>query len=105
MVNLKLALGVMSFSGPDVMGQVLEAAKGAGISQIDTAEMYGDGSNESDLGAAGAAAMGFSISTKNIGGWNNGVSLKPENLLRSTKESMEKLKVDQLDVLYIHGPG
>ena len=64
-----------------------------GIKEIDTTRMYGN--NETDIGNAGGAKMGFIISTKNLGGWamGRGTALLPENLLKTTHESLELLKV------------
>lgn len=102
MANLNLAVGLMCYSGGEAVKSALEVIKSAGITKIDTAQMYG--SNEVDLGAASAAAQGFVISTKNFGGWKKGVALQPDELLRTTRESLKKLGVDQVDIFYIHGP-
>lgn len=96
--ELRLAIGTAGFPGPEKLQPALDAIKAAGIKEIDTAEMYG--TNETDLGAVGAAEN-FIISTKNPGGW------VPGSLVEITKrfnESLDKLKTKQVDILYIHGP-
>ncbi|KAJ5915189.1 NADP-dependent oxidoreductase domain-containing protein [Penicillium verhagenii] len=102
MASLNVAFGTMSFAGKEALIPALEAIKSVGITAIDTAQMYG--TNEADLGASNAASMGFTISTKNWGGWKKGEALKPEALIRTTKESLQALGVDQVDIFYIHGP-
>jgi len=105
MSGLNLSIGTLSFHSVEALKPALEAIKAAGITAIDTAEAYGAGSNESNLGEAGAASTyGLVISTKNSGGWQKGKALQPDNLVRATKESLARLKVDQVDIFYIHGP-
>ena len=102
MTDLKIEIGTMCFPGKETLLPALEIIKSAGITSIDTAQMYG--TNEEDLGTCEAASMGFSISTKNWGGWKKGEALKPDYLIRTTDESLQKLGVDQVDIFYIHGP-
>jgi aflatoxin B1 aldehyde reductase len=56
------------------------------------------------LGNAGAGDGRFAISTKCAGGWRAGIALLPENLYRDAHKSLEKLKVKQIDIFYIHAP-
>ncbi|ORY62483.1 NADP-dependent oxidoreductase domain-containing protein [Pseudomassariella vexata] len=91
-----------SFQGPEALKPALNVINAQGIKEIDTAQMYG--TNETDLGEAGAAAMGFAVSTKNYGGWKKGVALTRDDMLKTTKESLQKLRVDQVDIFHIHGP-
>lgn len=93
-------MGMMLFQGVDKVRPWLDVLKYVGIVQMDTAELYG--SSEKDLGELGAGEQGFSISTKNIGGWKPG-HLK--QLKQSHEASLEKLKHKQVDILYVHAPG
>ncbi len=67
---------------------------------VDTAQMYG---NEQAVGEALSETTidrkELIIATK-IAIWN----LRPNSLLSSTKESLQKLKLDYIDILYIHWP-
>ncbi len=103
MSDLNLSIGTLTFD-TDGVKEALQAAKAAGIKEVDTAEMYGDGQNEADLGAASVGSMGLAVSTKSLGGWAKGVALQPENLIKSINSSLARLKVDQVDIFYIHGP-
>jgi len=82
------------------LAAALRAALAVGYRAIDTAQMYG---NEADVGAAlrdaGAARAGLCITTK----------VHPDNFdaarfLPSVEESLQRLGVDQVDVLLLHWP-
>lgn len=99
MPTLNLSAGPAVFPGTENLHNALDAIKAAGIVELDSAETYG--SNEADLGAVRAAEQGFLISTKNPGGWIPG-SLAA--LRQKTEASLARLSVDQVDILYVHGP-
>ena len=65
---------------------------------------YNNGGNEVDLGNASAGDGRFAISTKNAGGAKSREAMMPTNLIRTAHESLEKMKVKQLDIFYIHVP-
>jgi aflatoxin B1 aldehyde reductase len=83
------------------VAELLSAARKAGITTIDTAQLYGD--SETVLGAAGAAALGFTLDSKTPGGWIPG-SLEPTKLASDARRSLTLLGVKKLDVFYLHGP-
>lgn len=99
MPSLNLALGTGIFHPAEKLQPALDAAKAAGIKEIDTAESYGP--NEADLGIVGAAGQGFVISSKNPGGWSPGAL---REVVPRTDASLERLGAESLDVLYAHGP-
>lgn len=99
MPPLKLSIGPALFRTPEALQPALDAIKAAGIYELDTAEIYLD--SEAELGAVGAAQQGFSISTKNPGGWRPG-SLG--DITAKTEASLARLKADSVDILYVHGP-
>lgn len=99
MPSLNLALGTGLFHPAEKLQPALDAAKAAGIKEIDTAESYGP--NEADLGIVGAAGQGFVISSKNPGGWSPGAL---REVVPRTDASLERLGAESLDVLYAHGP-
>lgn len=80
--------------------ELLDILEKEGVKKIDTARMYGK--SEEILGDLGAPSR-FVIDTKSPGGWTPG-SLKPEVLISNAKESLQRLKTDQVDIYYFHAP-
>jgi 2,5-diketo-D-gluconate reductase A len=85
---------------PDETQRTVEQAFEVGYRHIDTAQMYG---NEAEVGAA-IAASGLPrdelyITTK----LNNGNHL-PDDARRTFAESLEKLRLDHVDLFLIHWP-
>ncbi|KAK2593182.1 hypothetical protein QQS21_009111 [Conoideocrella luteorostrata] len=100
--GLKVIFGGAAFilSSVEEVNAWLKVIEELGITTIDTAEGYG-GSEEA-LGKAGAASK-FIIDTKHTGGFGSQLSSKT-NVIESGRTSLEKLKVSDLDVYYIHSP-
>jgi diketogulonate reductase-like aldo/keto reductase len=94
-----LGFGVFRMSDPEVE-RVVPAALEAGFTHFDTAQIYG---NEAALGlalqAAGARRQDLFLTTKV---WVDNYS--PQKFAASVDESLEKLKVDQVDLLLLHWP-
>ena len=121
LVVSELCLGTMTFGGGDywqVIGALqLEAAtalvKGAvdaGINFIDTANIYSFGESERLLGAAikdlGLNRHDLVIDTKvrgRMGAGHNYVGLSRVNIFRSVDESLERMQMSHIDILYVHG--
>jgi aflatoxin B1 aldehyde reductase len=80
---------------------IFELLKKYGVTTIDSAEMYG--ASETILGDTDAGSS-FTIDTKTLGGFNAGVGLLPETLEKSAHGSIERLKMKQVDIWYIHAP-
>lgn len=84
---------------------MLEAALANGINHFDTAPSYADG--EARLGSFLRArdATGLVISTK-VGteAGNHHRSFDPGRMRRSFDGSLNRLGVDRVDILYLHGP-
>jgi diketogulonate reductase-like aldo/keto reductase len=95
-----LGFGVFRMSDAEVEA-VVPAALEAGFRHFDTAQIYG---NEAALGralaAAGARREDLFLTTKV---WGDNYS--PGKFASSVDESLEKLKVDQIDLLLLHWPG
>jgi 2,5-diketo-D-gluconate reductase B len=95
----KLGLGTYRLQG-DACRQAVESALSLGYRHIDTAEMYG---NEEAVGAAIAASkvsrQDLHVTTKV---WNE--NLAPEAIRRSFDASLEKLKLDFVDLYLVHWP-
>jgi len=112
----RLGYGAMQLTGFGVFGevedrenakQVLQAAVNGGVNFIDTAEAYGPKFNESLIAdALNPYKSGLVIATK--GGFNrtgpnqwipNG---NPEYISQNIKGSLERLKVDTIDLWQLH---
>jgi aflatoxin B1 aldehyde reductase len=72
--------------------EILQVLKQEGITQIDTAQIYG--SSEQLLGQANAAAH-FFVDTKHCGGFAPGNSTK-EKVIAGAEESLRKLQVEKV---------
>ncbi|MEX0981275.1 MAG: aldo/keto reductase [Bacteroidales bacterium] len=88
-----VSFGVMRADNPNL----IKAAMGAGIKHFDTAYVYQNGNNEKMLGEVLEAYPrdSFTIATK----------VKPEKkkgFLEKLDASLERLKMDYVDILYVH---
>jgi 2,5-diketo-D-gluconate reductase A len=95
----QLGFGVFQVP-PQQTQETVEAALEVGYRHIDTAQMYG---NEAEVGAA-VAASGIPrdelwITTK----LNNGFH-RPDDARRAFADSLERLRLDQVDLFLIHWP-
>ncbi|ELZ84162.1 aldehyde reductase [Haloferax larsenii JCM 13917] len=95
-----LGLGTWENTDPDACANAVQTALEMGYRHIDTAQIYG---NEEDVGAGIAAAdvdrEDIFLATKV---WIN--ELGHDDVIESTKESLDKLGVDYVDLLYVHWP-
>jgi 2,5-diketo-D-gluconate reductase B len=94
-----LGLGTFRMQG-DACRAAVESALELGCRHIDTAQMY---ANEDAIGAGRAAAgvkrADLHVTTKV---WHE--NLTPDGVRRSFDESLDKLKLDYVDLYLIHGP-
>ena len=97
-----IAFGAMSFAGyygpaEEAEGvRAINRALDVGITLIDTAEAYGNGTNEELVGRAIAGRRDeVVLATKSSGG-------TPEHLHRAMDASLGRLGVDHVDVYYLH---
>lgn len=96
-----LAFGTMQFgTTADALASaaLFETCRAAGISQFDTAHVYGGGSSERILGRLARSIPGLSIATKI--GYSGGAGR--QNLLAQFDESRRRLRMEVLDLLYLH---
>lgn len=95
-----LGFGVFRMSDAEVE-RVIPVALEAGFRHFDTAQIY---ANEAELGRAleraGAARDDLFLTTKV---WVD--HYRPERFAASVEESLEKLRVSQVDLLLLHWPG
>jgi aryl-alcohol dehydrogenase-like predicted oxidoreductase len=108
----RLALGCMSFAGVygttdrDESFACLDAARDAGITLLDTAEIYGISLSETIIGEwQRDRGHRFNIATKGgivVGGKRGDVDNTPEGLRRALEGSLTRLGVDAVELYYIH---
>jgi len=95
----KLGLGTFRMQG-DACRAAVESALSIGYRHIDTAEMYG---NEESIGAALAAARlprgELHVTTKV---WHE--NLSPDAIRRAFDTSLNKLRLDHVDLYLVHWP-
>ncbi len=103
-----VSMGVMNTLNP----KLVEAAYNAGIVHFDTAAVYGGmGKSETMLGNffKDKPRDSFVISTKvNMPGimfGNLNENAKPQDFTREFDKSMERIGLEYVDILYLHGPG
>lgn len=89
-----------TFSEPSIISEALSLLHRSEVTNIDTARLYA-GSEEA-IGKQ-SARTSFTIDTKLPGGLNPGSATK-EGVLRDVQDSLARLKVSQVDILYLHAP-
>lgn len=89
-----------SFASIEACEAVLHALREAGVTRLNTGQLYGE--SEKTLGILKAGEC-FTIDTKAAGGLVPG-ALEAGELVRRAKESLQKLNVSQVDTLYLHMP-
>ena len=117
----ELCLGTMTFGGKgywqaigqvpqDEVNQILKTSFDQGINFIDTANAYSEGLSEIMLGTAvkelGIQRQELFIATKvriRMGSGANQVGLTRLHIMDSVNDSLQRLKLDHIDLLYIHG--
>ena len=115
MVQPRLGFGVSGAHGTPLISRkatraLIEAARAGGIALFDTAPAYGAGEAERRLGLAlaGTARGDLLVSTK-AGVHSAGLSKRvrdfsPAGIERSLRASIERLGVEGVDYLFLHGP-
>lgn len=98
----RLAFGTMQFGGradADNSRAMFEACIDGGVTHFDTAHVYTDGASETLLGGfLGGRREGLIIATKAAYDGGSG----RVNILQSAELSRNRMKLDALDVLYLH---
>src|SRR5580704_10026912 len=104
-----VGLGCNNFgwrTGAEATQAVMDAAVDSGINFFDTADMYGTGESEEYMGRAiGARRKGLVLATKfgfSMGEGKEGAS--PAYVRAAAEASLQRLKTDVIDLLYIHKP-
>jgi aryl-alcohol dehydrogenase-like predicted oxidoreductase len=117
----ELCFGTMTFGGvgywenigslkQDAVNELMKVVIDSGINFIDTANVYSLGESERLLGQSlkdlGINRNNLVIATKvrgRMGEDVNYVGLSRFNIFRSVDESLQRLKIDHIDILYVHG--
>ncbi|KAF2226544.1 aldehyde reductase [Elsinoe ampelina] len=92
--------GSNPLAGEAGVKELLPKLKELGVDTLDTAQLYGD--SEKTLGNLDAG-KDFIIDTKWFGGFKPGHITK-DSVVSLAKQSIETLKVKQVDIFYIHAP-
>ena len=117
----ELCLGAMTFGGKgywqaigqlpqDEVNQIIKTSLDGGINFIDTANAYSEGLSEIMLGEAlkklGVSRQEVVIATKvriRMGPGANQVGLSRLHIMDSVNDSLQRLNLTHVDLLYIHG--
>lgn len=117
----ELCLGAMTFGGKgmwqaigelpqDEVNQIVKTSLDSGINFIDTANAYSEGLSETLLGESlkklGISHQNVVIATKvrlRMGPGANQVGLSRLHIMDSVNDSLKRLQLSHIDLLYIHG--
>jgi aflatoxin B1 aldehyde reductase len=81
--------------------RILDVFAAHGHNELDTARYYGAGTCEQYLGTMGVQTkQGYKLATKAFP--RVGYDHSPEGLRRAVKDSLQALKVNKVDILYLH---
>jgi aryl-alcohol dehydrogenase-like predicted oxidoreductase len=122
LVVSELCFGTMTFGGSggiwenigklqqDGVNELMKTAVDSGINFIDTANVYSYGQSEQLLGQSiidlGLNRNELVIATKvrsRMGESKNYVGLSRYHIFQSVDESLQRLQMDHVDILYVHG--
>jgi len=117
----ELCLGTMTFGGKgmweaighlpqDEVNQIVKTSLDSGINFIDTANAYSEGLSETLLGESlkklGVSHQNVVIATKvrlRMGAGANQIGLSRLHIMDSVNDSLKRLQLEHIDLLYIHG--
>ncbi|MEM7563770.1 MAG: aldo/keto reductase [Pseudomonadota bacterium] len=102
---MKPVLGTMTFgeqADRATSARMLELFAEAGGREIDTANVYCDGRSESFLGNILQGQIRPFTASK-VHPWNDH-GLQPEQIKHQLNQSLQRLQVDSIDLLYLHSP-
>ncbi|KAK7189760.1 Aldo/keto reductase [Paraphaeosphaeria sporulosa] len=105
MAEIKAVFGGAAFpngayADAKVQAEALDVLQKAGVNVIDTARLYA-GSEEAIGKLEGRT--NFTIDTKLKGGFDKG-NLGKDQVIKDIDDSLQKLRIPQVDILYIHAP-
>jgi aryl-alcohol dehydrogenase-like predicted oxidoreductase len=88
----------------DRIVETINAALDAGITWIDTAEVYGAGRSEELVGRAIAGRRGDALVFTKVGPAPEGTGFRPEEVAKACRGSLDRLGVEHLDLYQLHWP-
>ncbi|CAO2647345.1 Nn.00g082670.m01.CDS01 [Neocucurbitaria sp. VM-36] len=88
------------FKTPEERAQIADLLLANGVTNLDTARLYPG--SEVAIGGLDKRTS-FTIDTKLVGGFGPGNSGK-DTVIRDAQDSLERVKIKQFDILYIHAP-
>jgi aryl-alcohol dehydrogenase-like predicted oxidoreductase len=108
-----IGLGCMSLSGSygpaddEVSTRLLHQAVELGVTMFDTADMYGDGHNESLIGTALASVRDEVVIATKFGFVRSesgalGIDASPNHIRAAAEASLRRLGVESIDLYYAH---
>ncbi|MBA3375555.1 MAG: aldo/keto reductase [Actinobacteria bacterium] len=104
----RVGLGCNNFGGRlglDETKAVVDAALEAGVTFFDTAEIYGNGGGSERLLGEILEGRRDQVVLATKFAWEPGGGLAaPEAILRSIEGSLERLRIDHVDLYYLHRP-
>jgi len=121
LVVSELCFGTMTFGGKGIweaigkikqaeVNDLMKTVVNSGINFIDTANVYSYGESETLLGQSiidnGFNRSDLVIATKvrgKMGDGKNNVGLSRYHIFQSVDESLQRLQLDHIDILYVHG--
>lgn len=107
---MRMSFGDKPIGDKSEMISFLHKAVERGITFFDTAEVYGPFTNEELVGEALlpfkgqvviATKFGFNLNADGSPGWS-GLNSRPERIKQVAEESLKRLRVDAIDLLYQH---
>ena len=102
----RVGLGTNNFGGRldfDRSRAVIDAALEVGVTHIDTASTYGSGDSERFIGLSLAGRRERAVVATKFG-WAEERGGAPERVRSSLEESLDRLGMDYVDILYYHRP-
>ncbi|KIW05170.1 uncharacterized protein PV09_03721 [Verruconis gallopava] len=101
MMGSSVAAGSPSLATPAQVSAFLDVVRSHGVRELDTARVYNDGKSEELLGEV-QAHKDFLIATK-APAFTPG-SLEYDNIILNCEKSLRALRVNTIDLYYLHGP-
>ena len=96
----RIGLGTNRLTNSSQNVELVREAIASGVEMIDTAHTYTGGESETTIGEAlSSASHGYVVATK--GGWGEG-NAQPDVLRAQIEESLRRLRVDTIDLYYLH---
>jgi aryl-alcohol dehydrogenase-like predicted oxidoreductase len=88
----------------DAVIEAMRAASDAGMTWIDTAEVYGDGVSEGLVGRAVAGRRDEILVASKVAPGPEGSGFRPEEVLSACDASLARLGIDVIDLYQLHWP-